>query len=428
MDLQGMDRRRFLRSLGIVGSAVAVAPLLSSCAKEDEDESVGSAAPGADATIDAEAITIVSLYGTSGSQAELGQEGLDGLRLVPEAVGGTVLDRPVEVVHYDTQEAIDDAVRRARESAAAGANFFVGGLLSSTALAIGEEVNNSGGIFVTAAGADELTGSECRTAVFRWSVATYGAIQETIRPMIEADPSLRRWYTITPDYVFGQALLSNAEAVFAETGVEHVGNSFHGLDATEFSGYINNAIAAEPDVLCILNFGAQSTTTIQQAVAFGVKNSMQILLAWSGGLSQFSALGPETMEGIYAGAQYWHTVDAPGNREFVERFQAEYGENPSYSDGAGYIGGKLIMDAVAAAGSTEPADVIAALEGMEYEGLTGLETIRAEDHQVIKDYYLMRGKAPSDMADEDDFMEILSSGKSFAEPAETGCTLEPFGT
>lgn len=426
MATEGMDRRLFFRSLGWAGAAVAAAPLLGACAKDEDTEPGGQA--GDAASVDAEAVTLVSLYGTSGSQAELGQEGVEGLALVPESLGGTILDRPIDIVSYDTQEAIDDAVRRTRESISGGANLFVGALLSSTALAIGEEVNNSGGIFVTTAGADELTGSECREAVFRWSVATYGAIQETIRPMIEADPALQRWYTITPDYVFGQALLTAAEEVFADIGVEHVGNSFHGLDATEFSGYINNAVAAQPDVLCILNFGAQSTTTIQQAVAFGVKNQMKILLAWSGGLSQFQALGAETMEGIYVGAQYWHTVDAPANREFVELFRETYDRNPSYAHAGGYISGRLILDGVAAAGSTEPSEIMAALEGLEYEGLTGPETIRAEDHQVIKDYYLMIGKAASDMADEDDMMEIVSSGQNGLPVDRTGCTLEPMAT
>jgi branched-chain amino acid transport system substrate-binding protein len=426
MTTKGMDRRLFLRSAGLVGATVAAIPLISACAKE-EDTATGAPAEGGEA-IDGDAVTIVSLYGTSGSQAELGQESVEGLELAPRAFDGTVIDRPIEILPYDTQEAIDDAVRRTRESIAAGAHLFVGGLLSSTALAVGEETNSRGGVFVTTAGADEITGSECRDAVFRWSVATYGAIQETVRPMIKENPDRRRWYTITPDYVFGEALLTAAKDVFAELGVEHVGNSYHGLDATEFSGYINNAVAAEPDVLCILNFGAQSTTTIQQAVAFGVKEQMDVLLAWSGGLSQFKALGPDTMEGIYAGAQYWHTVDAPGNEEFVKLFREAHDTNPSYAHAGGYITGRLILEGVAKAGSTDPAEVVAALEGYEYEGLTGPEMIRKEDHQVIKDYYLMVGKAADDMADEDDMMEIVSSGKSALPAERTGCTLAPMAT
>lgn len=422
--MKDVDRRMFLRTLGLAGAAITASPLLNACAKEDENAAPGA---GGDGNVDAGALTLVSLYGTSGTQAELGQEGLDGLRLAPSTFDGELLGQPIEVVHYDTQESIDEAVRRTRESAEAGARFFIGGLLSSTALAVGEEVNKAGGIFMTSAGADELTGVECREALFRWSVATYGAIQETIVPMLEEDPSRKRWFTITPDYVFGHALLDNAKKVFAENGVEHVGNAMHGLDVTEFSGYINNAVAQKPDVLCILNFGAQSTTTIQQAVAFGVKNDMEILLAWSGGLSQFQALGPETLEGIYVGAQYWHSVDSPGNNAFVELFKEEYGKNPSYSHASGYVGGKLILDGIKAAGSADPAEVVKALEGMTYDGPTGEETIRAEDHQVIKDYYLMKGKSANDMSDDDDLMEIVSSGNSAVDVGAAGCEMKPLG-
>ncbi len=54
---------------------------------------------------------------------------------------------------------------------------------------------------------------------------TFGAIERTVRPLIESMPKAKRWYTITPQYVFGDGLLSAAKAVFAEKGIEHVGNS-----------------------------------------------------------------------------------------------------------------------------------------------------------------------------------------------------------
>jgi branched-chain amino acid transport system substrate-binding protein len=92
-------------------------------------------------------------------------------------------------------------------------------------LAVGKEVAKAGGVFVTPAGADEITGTDCNSATFRWTVPTYGAIQETIRPLAKLLPKAKRWYTITPQYVFGEALLTAAKDLFKELGVEHVGNS-----------------------------------------------------------------------------------------------------------------------------------------------------------------------------------------------------------
>lgn len=67
--------------------------------------------------------------------------------------------------------------------------------------------------------------------------------------------------------------------------------------------------------------------------------------------------------------------------------------------------------------------MVAALEGMKYAGLTGDEEIRKGDHQVLKNYYLLKGKAKAKMANKDDYVEVVSSGKSFLPLDQTGCKL-----
>ena len=67
--------------------------------------------------------------------------------------------------------------------------------------------------------------------------------------------------------------------------------------------------------------------------------------------------------------------------------------------------------------------VIAALEGMKYQGLTGEEEVRKADHQVLKNYYLLKGKAKSKMANKNDYADIVSSGKSFLALDKTQCKL-----
>jgi branched-chain amino acid transport system substrate-binding protein len=75
------------------------------------------------------------------------------------------------------------------------------------------------------------------------------------------------------------------------------------------------------------------------------------------------------------------------------------------------------------AGTVDQKAVIAALEGMKYEGLTGAEEVRKADHQVIKDYYLLKGKAKSKMKNPADYVDVVSSGKSFLPIDKTGCKL-----
>ncbi|AXF18328.1 ABC transporter substrate-binding protein [Paraburkholderia caledonica] len=359
----------------------------------------------------------------SGAFAANGKYADLGMKLAIEQYG-KVLGEPLAYSVLDTEGKPATAVRRVQEIAQQkNARFFAGGILSSESLAMGKEVQKAGGVFITTAGADEITGKDCNDATFRWSVPTYGAIEQTVRPLIQMMPKAKRWYTITPQYVFGDGLLSAAKAVFKEKGIEHVGNSYHSLNEKEFSGYLTNAVAAKPDVLLILNFGSQSSDTLRQAVSFGMKNNCTILLAWASGLEQFESLGADLCDGVYFGAQYWHAIDSPLNRDLVKRTQAAFKTNPNYSLAGSYICTKILLDGIVKAGNVDPKKVVAALEGMKYDGLTGPEEVRKGDHQVLKNYYLLKGKAKSKMKNADDYADIVSSGQSFLSLDKTGCKL-----
>lgn len=400
-----INRRRVLQAGALAGSSLILPALGGRAFSASEAIKVGIPVP------------ISGPFAANGKFASLGA-------ILAAEQASKALGREISTLDLDTEGKPATAVRRVQDAIENnGVKLFAGGILSSESLAMGKEALRQNGVFFTTAGADEITGTDCNAATFRWSVPTYGAIQQTVRPLIELLPNAKKWYTITPQYVFGEGLLSVAKSVFAEKGIEHVGNSYHSLTEKEFSGYLTNAIAAAPDVLLILNFGTQSSDTLRQAVSFGLKNRLTIVVAWASGLEQFEALGADICEGVYFGAQYWHGVDAPGNQALVKSVRERFDINPNYSLAGSYILTKLLIEAAVQAGSVDGDKVAAALRGKVYEGLTGEETIRAQDNQVIKDYYLLKGKAKKDMADKDDFVEIVSHGKSFLSPDEAGCKL-----
>ncbi len=154
-----------------------------------------------------------------------------------------------------------------------------------------------------------------------------------------------------------------------------------------------------------------------------MKRNCTILLAWASGLEQFEALGPDICDGVYFGAQYWHGIDSPLNRDLVKRANAAFKANPNYSLAGSYICSKILIDAMVKAGSADPKKVVAAMEGMKYDGLTGPEEIRKGDHQVLKNYYLLKGKPKARMKNADDYADIVSSGQSFLPLDKTGCKL-----
>ncbi len=58
---------------------------------------------------------------------------------------------------------------------------------------MGKEIERGGGTFILTAGADEITGSDCNAATFRWSVPAFGVTEQTVGPIIDMMPDAKRW-------------------------------------------------------------------------------------------------------------------------------------------------------------------------------------------------------------------------------------------
>lgn len=400
-----IERRTFLKSLAAAPIALAAPSYLRLASAE------GSS------------LDIAAVYSLSGTFANVGTLLNDGSAWAVEKYG-SVVGKKLNYVLLDDRGDAGEAVRKVQEvMTQRGVRHIIGCTNSAIGLAVQKEVHARGGIYVHEAGADESTGKDCNKSNFRWPVASYSAANATVRPLIESFPEAKRWYTITGQYVFGDSLLTNVTNVLKEKGLEHVGNSYHSLSDREYSGYIATALAAQPDVLAICNFGNQTLDVIRQAISFGMKSNTKILAIWSTGLDQFQALGPENCEDVYFGCNYWHGVDTPGGRTVAEVVKAKTGDVPTYLHACGYAVAQVMLEGITKAGTTDVPAIIKALEGMTYEGPTGTETVRPEDHQVIKDYYLMRGKAQSAMQDKNDFAEVIAATKAFLPPDKTGCKM-----
>ena len=424
-----IDRRLFVRGALGLGALVGL-PALASCSKSPTSGGSAGSRSGSGSGADAgggNLLTVVALSEFTGVYAELGAEIRQGVALCKDEYGGKVGKYDLAFVERENNAKTDEAVRLVRESIEKGETLFMGTQLSNIALAVSTEVNRGGGVFCTLAGAPEITGSQCRSSTFRWSNSTYTAGREVVNAVMKAEPQLKKWYCITPDYVFGKALLESTTAAVKDNGGQVLGNSYHATQETEFSSYLNNAAASGADVLAILNVGGQTISTMKQAIAFGLNKKMKIVIVWSTGLTQFRAIGADNMAGVYAGAQYWHTVDTPNNKKFVAAVQKKYKINPSYGVAAAYYQCKSMLDGVTNGGSSKSSAIIAAMESKPFEGVTGKEVFRPEDHQLLKDYYVLLGKPASEHADADDMMQVVNAFGDAVPLKDAGCTLVSLG-
>jgi branched-chain amino acid transport system substrate-binding protein len=399
--------KRHIAVLGFIGLAVTLLLFATSPVGAEDEIQIG----------------IVSAF--SGPYASLGEDSVRGSQFAVEEAGGKVLGKPIKLDFIDTEVKPGVAARKVREAIQSkGIKYFNGAVSSGVGLAISQVCNEDKAIYVTSVGADEITGAKCNRYTFRWSIPTYGAVQETVKPLIKMYPDAKRWYTITPDYVFGHSLLNNAIAVFKEFGVEHVGNDMHPIGHTEFSSFLMKAMAAKADFVVFFNFGKDTINALKQANNFGLTKKAKILVAWSSGLRDLEEIGPEFCEGVYFGCQFWHNVDAPVTQNLNKIWQAKYNRFPSYPEASAYIMTKLQIMGMEKAGTTDPDAVVPILEGMKYDGPTGPEEIQAFDHQVKKKYYLLRAKAKNEIKGPGDNAEVVSSGISVKSQAESDCKMQ----
>ena len=383
-----MERKRFLATVG-GGAAVAALGTLPARAADD--------------------VVFAGIYSSTGAYAAFGRDTDRGFSLAVNEFRKSVDGHAIKYITRDDQTKPDVGQQQATDAYEHdGARFFAGIASSSVALAIAQVAHDKHALFFTSVGADEITGKDCNAYTFRWSVPAYGAVRAALYPFIAKYPNLKKLYTITPSYVFGESLLTNVKEVAQEKGLTLVGNDYHPLGATEFSNYIAKAAEAKPDVLVLLNFGGDAVKALKTANDYGLKRSTKILYVWSGGLLDYAAIGADGLDGVHVGCQYWHDA-TPATRKASDAYKAAYGEPLGYVGASAYIEARLTFEGIAKAKSIDPARVAKALEGYKYGGPTGPEEIRAWDHQVVKPYFLLVGKPKSAMKDQWDYVELVAS-------------------
>ena len=95
---------------------------------------------------------------------------------------------------------------------------------------------------------------------------------------------------------------------------------------------------------------------------------------------------------------------------FVSDFDKKYGYKPERGAENAYMEFALWANAVENAGSFYPPDVIKAYEaGHKIDSLVGEVYWRAEDHQLVRPVFIVKGKKPSEMKNKEDFWDVVET-------------------
>ena len=330
-----------------------------------------------------------------------------------KALEGTgILGKKVEYVTGDTQTKSDAARASAKSMIEKdGAIMITGGSSSGVAVAVQGLCQEAGVIFMAGlTHSNDTTGKDKKANGFRHFFNAYmsaAALAPVLKNLYGED---RKAYHLTADYTWGWTQQESIAAATEAMGWETVENVLTPLAATDFSSYIAPVLNSGADVLVLNHYGGNMVNSLTNAVQFGLRNkevngkNFEIVVPL---FSRLMARGAgENIKGI-VGSTNWHwSLQDEGSKAFVKSFGTKYGFPPSQAAHTCYVQTLLYADAVQRAGSFNPCDVAAALEGFEFDGMGNGPTLyRADDHQCFKDVLVVKGK--ENPTSEFDLLEVV---------------------
>ncbi|MDF2232103.1 substrate-binding protein [Albimonas sp. CAU 1670] len=313
--------------------------------------------------------------------------------------GAGVNGKKVAFVTGDTQTKSDAARASAKRMIERdGAVMITGGSSSGVAIAVQGLCQEMGVIFMAGlTHSNDTTGKDKKANGFRHFFNAYmsgAALAPVLKANYGAD---RKAYHLTADYTWGWTQEESIAAATEALGWQTVEKVRTPLGAGDFSQYITPVLNSGADVLILNHYGRDMVNSLTQAVQFGLKGkqvngkNFEIVVPL---YSRLMAQGAgEAVKGIY-GSTNWHwSLQDEGSKAFVKSFGQKYGFPPSQAAHTCYVQALLYADAAQRAGSFNPCDIVAALEGYEFDGMGNGKTLyRAEDHQCFKDVLVVRGK------------------------------------
>jgi branched-chain amino acid transport system substrate-binding protein len=376
--------------LYVLTALVLAGLILSACATPTPTEA--PPAPGPEATSEEPAAPpeeITMKIGFTASQTgSLNVEStrqVNGLTLWMDqvnAAGGIPLgDNAVvkfEAVFYD-DESNKDRVQElyTRLATEDNADFLISPYSSGLADASAVIAEQYGKIMITTGAASDATYQKGYTLVYQAYTPASSYLTGAVDSLAALDPAVTKLALVHENDKFSTDVVTAAKVYAESLGYEVV--LFEGYDSgtTDFGPFINNIVAAAPEAILGGGHFQDGTTFARQLDEKGVvANYIALLVAppeptfaelgdaalGIAGPSQWEPLAEYTPEGAEAAGVEWF---GPLGSDLVADYTAAFGEEPSYHAAGGYVAGLLLQKAIEAAGSTDSADIKAALDAMD---------------------------------------------------------------
>jgi branched-chain amino acid transport system substrate-binding protein len=366
-------------------------------------------------------LTDLSSWGRDNS----GPGSVEAAKMAVEEFGPTVLGKPIEIVSADHQMKSDVGVQIARNWFDAGKVDAIADIPNSAiAIAVHNLARERNRIaLLSGPGASSITDELCSPNTVQFTYDTYALSKVTASAVIAEGG--KSWFFITADYAFGNQLEQDATRFIKAGGGTVLGSVRHPTNTADFSSFALQAQSSKAEVVAFANAGQDTDNSIKQSGEFGLGKGGQKLV----GLLMFDtdvhAIGLEAAQGTYlTTASYWNMDDK--TRAWSKKFFARTNVMPTIIQTGVYGSVLHYLKAIKAAGTDDPAKVMAAMRELPIEDTFVHGGKLREDGRVIRDMYLARVKKPSESKEPWDYLDIVKTVKgedAFRPVSESKCPL-----
>ncbi len=437
-------RRQFIRTgLGVAGGLALPAGFVSEALAADQPP-IGTWPAGASG----DSVFIGISVPRTGTYAVQGEDELKGYQLAIEHINaGNPLIKKISpkttkgVLGKELKYGVADSAAKPNDAVQAQQRFITenkaimitGGTSSAVAVALNKLAQREKVLFVCGiSGSNDTTGKDCVRYGVRQNFYGETAANAIGPALLKAYGKNKKAAFMTPDYTYGHTVTKSVNEFLSKNGGwEMVTNQVSPLGAPDFSSYLTNIANSGAEFLINVNWGHDAVLSCQQAKQFGLLPKMKLVIPYQ---IPFLAreVGPEITEGVYAATDFWWTLEDkyPLAKMFVEEFDKKFGYKPEWGAENAYMEFALWAEAVEHAGTFYPPDVIKSYESpRKLNSVVGEVQWRGADHQLIRPVIIVRGKAPKDMKNKEDYwevMEVVPGAGLMQKPDAFGCNLGPY--
>ena len=336
----------------------------------------------------------------TGAYAALAEAEVAGARFGIEEVNrdGGILGRQVELRVADSTNDITAGVEKTYELIDRDrVDFVTGNVNSAVALAMTRVTAEKRKLhIVTGAHIDEITGSLCSWNVFRICKSITMEVNAIADTLVEKFG--KRWYFLTPDYVYGRSLQAGFERKLSQHGGASAASVLP-VGTVDYSRALSDVQTYRPQVLIDLMGGEDQTNSLRQIVRFGLTEDMAV-----GGalfeLESILAVPDAARIGWWTMEWWWNQPDVPQIKAFDAAIRSHTGKAPSARNWFGYAAVRTLAQVANQEKSLDPLVLARALQGYTLTPDIALDPNRAvfreHDHELMSTILVGQVHPPRD--------------------------------